>query len=296
MAYTFVNNNDASISFNEFIESLNKIIKFGKEESILDCVKYLALLANNDNFFLDFLNMELTNNILNFQSTNTYSEQSFILYDCDDYYVRMTFWPVLSNNVSVRNSQNQLFSYGLVHDHNFSLLTAGYKGDGYTTKIWEYDYDKVIGIQNEEIDITFLEETILTKGKIMYYRPSKDIHAQFPPIKEDSLAINIILKSLKQFDNRQYEFDINRSRIKKILYGSAASKFGLIQIAKYSHNLKTIDILHSLATNCGITQVRKESLEVLAAIEDYNDVWEIGLKDKDNSVIEYSKSRLLEKS
>jgi hypothetical protein len=292
MAYTYRSNTKESITLEEFIDTLNNTISFGDEESLLDCVEPLFKISNNATFFTEYLNKQLKSDILSFQKKNAYSEQSYMVYDCKDFYIRITYWPVLSNNSMVRGSQNDLFSYDLAHDHNFPLLTAGYKGDGYITKLWEYDYDKVIGYTNEEVDIKFLEEVTLAKGKALYYRPSKDIHCQYAPIVEDSLAINIILKSYKQFDYRQYEFNTNKKIIQNVLYGSTSSKFGLLQMTNLINNTETVDLLYKLSTTHEIPQVRQESLNALYNIEKTDEVWEIGLNDIEKSVQDYSELKI----
>jgi hypothetical protein len=289
MAYTYNSNTEETINLDEFIDVLKNTISFGEEESLLDCVQPLFKISNNTSFFTEYLNEQLEKDNTKFQVNNNYSEQSYMIYDCDDFYIRLTYWPTLSSNSKVRDSQEDLFSYNLAHDHNFPLLTAGYKGGGYVTKLWEYDYNEVVGYVNEKVDIKFLEEVTLSKGKALYYRPSKDIHSQYAPLKEDSLAINIILKSRKQFDYRQYQFDIEENKIKNILYGSASAKFGLLQMTKFIHNTKTIDLLHKLGTTHEIPQVRQESLKALFNIEKSKETWKIGFKDKDTSVYQYSK-------
>jgi hypothetical protein len=292
MAYTFSTNNKEDISFEDFINKISNVINFGDENSLISCSDYLLKLANNSDFFINYLNTQLSDKNNKFQKNNSYSEQSYMLYDCNDFYVRMTFWPILSNNFKVLQSEKNLFSYDLAHDHNFPLLTVGYFGDGYSTKLWEYDYDNVIGYVNEKVEINFLEEVTLNKGKALYYRPSKDIHSQFPPKKNNSLAINIILKSYKQFDHRQYEFDIENKKIKKIIYGSASSKFGLLKLATLINNSKTIDLINEMSKSHKIAQVRQECLASLYEIEKSKDVWKIGLKDKDKSVYNLCKQKL----
>lgn len=289
MAYIYQSNTKESSTLEEFIDTLNQTISFGDEESLLDCVEPLFKIANNATFFTEYINNQLALDSNNFQKKNSYSEQSYMIYDCKDFYIRITYWPILSNNKKVRDSQDDLFSYNLAHDHNFPLLTAGYKGDGYITKLWEYDYNKVIGYPNEKVDITFLEEVTLSKGKALYYRPSKDIHSQYAPIKEDSLAINIILKSNKQFDYRQYEFDTHQKIIKNVLYGSADAKYGLLQMTNLIHNDTTIDLLYKLSLTHEIPQVRIESLNALYKIEKSEEVWKIGLQDNDKSIRLYVK-------
>ncbi|SEE23066.1 hypothetical protein SAMN04487765_1836 [Tenacibaculum sp. MAR_2010_89] len=292
MAYTYKSNTTESISLEEFIDTLNRTISSGDEDSLLACVDPLFKISNNANFFTEYLNKQLASDLSDFQNANVYSEQSYMIYECKDFYIRVTYWPVLSNNNNVRDSQNELFSYDFAHDHNFPLLTAGYKGGGYITKLWEYDYEKVIGYANEKVDIRFLEEVTLAPGRALYYRPSKDIHSQFAPLKEDSLAINIIMKSNKYSDCKQYEFDMNKKVIKNVMHGSSSARFGLLELTNLVYNSTTIDLLHKLSKTHELPQVREESLKALYNIEKTNEVWKIGLQDIDKSVQLYSELRI----
>ncbi|MBL4643177.1 MAG: hypothetical protein JKY44_06255 [Flavobacteriaceae bacterium] len=292
MAHTYYSNTKDSITFNEFIDTISKVINFQDEDSLLECVNPLLKLSNNSSFFTEYLNQQLNLNMDEFQKGNSYSEQGYKLYECKDFFIRITYWPKISTDERFSQPQSDLFSYDMAHDHNFPLLTAGYKGDGYTTKLWEYEYENVIGYKNEKVDMKFLEETTLHQGKALYYRPSRDIHSQIPPKIEDSLAINIILNTHNQFEHRQYEFDTNQKKIKDIIYGSSESKFNIIKLATLFNNDETVGLLTKIASKHKIPQVRQESLISLSNIEKSNEVWKIGLKDKDSSVVELCKLNL----
>jgi len=252
--------------------------------SLLECSDVLLKFANNKSFFVDYLNKNLLGDVNNFQSNNQYSEQGYMLHHNENYFVRLTYWPVLSKNPSVFEAQNNLFSYGFAHDHNFSLLTAGYKGKGYKTNLWEYDHDKVIGYKGEAVDINFLETAYLGEKKALYYRPSKDIHCQFPPEEEDTLAINIILKTDKIL-KKQYEFDVVNKKIKNILYGSGhnIARFGFINMAKFVNNEKTIDLLEQLSMTHNDVLVRQESLLALYQLTNSQEVWKKALHTNTDS-------------
>ena len=291
MAIKFYNNSSETINLPDFINEVSQRIEFGNEDSLLQCVDLLFKLSNNKTFFVDYLN-ELIIDKKN-QSKNPYSEQSFLICDCPSFYVRMTYWPILSNNEKVRASQNDLFSYGFVHDHNFSLLTANYYGDGYITKLWEYDHNSIIGYVNEDVNIKFLEETTLSPGKALYYRPSKDIHSQYAPLEEDSLAINIILKSYKQFEHKQYAFDIENKKIKQVIKGSSASKYSMINLTSFFHNDKTIELLENLYINPNnVIEARQEALLNLYKITNDINYYKSGTRSESDKIIAFSKMKL----
>jgi hypothetical protein len=283
------------IDFKEFINSAKSKVKFDDIESLLEMKDELLYLGNNKNFFTDYLNNQLKGDIKNFQIDNNYNEQSFLIFDSENFYVRVTYWPILSNNSIIKDFQNKTFSYDMAHDHNFSLLTTGYKGQGYGTKIWQYDYNKVAGYVGEDIDMTFIGETNLSEKKAIFYEPSKDIHLQMPPTAEDSLAINIILKSYKQFEKRQYCFDIENKKIESIIYGTSESKFGILKLASIFGNELSKEILINLSKKHEIPQVRQEAIISLASLENKFENYEIGLNDRDISVRNLCKFHLEQK-
>lgn len=250
MALSFTYDSDISISFDDFITNINKKIQSpNDEEGLLKCSIDLHHLSNNSSFFIDYLNKELSTNLDSFQKGNVYTCQSFMLYRNDNFYVRVNWWPIFQESDNFYDGLVTNFSYGLVHDHNFPLLTVGYKG-AYTTKIWEYDYDSVEGIIGEKVDLFFLEETNLTKGKVMYFRPSKDIHKQLMPKDEISISINIILDS--PLIKRQYAFDEISNKISRILYLPSGDYFSFMKLVEYFYDDETIDILERMGKSSRI--------------------------------------------
>lgn len=289
MALSFYSNTDSSISFEDFINSLEERIIFSDEESLLSCTDLLFKMCNNSDFLCDFINKGLTENLETFQTGNAYSEQSVMLYDSDKFFIRATYWPKLLKNLRVRSAHSDLFSYGLIHDHNFPLLTGGYTGSGYKTKLWEYNHDDVIGYSGEKVEITFLEETALHPGKVLYYRPSKDIHCQLPPEEEDSIAINIILKTRQHLTKKQFEFDIEKGQIKRVLDGTLAHLINFIKLSTVINTEKTKDLLMNIAKNNQIPKIRLEAISSLNEIENTQSFWKMGIEDKDDVVSKFSK-------
>jgi len=121
MPILFNDTSNKSLELKEFIEIANSKIEFDNIDSLLSIKDELLMLGNNRSFFINYLNQELKDNITGFQSENSYNEQSFLLHNTDAYYIRATYWPMLSENSIIKNSQNQVFSYDYAHDHNFEL-------------------------------------------------------------------------------------------------------------------------------------------------------------------------------
>lgn len=284
MPLFFETDSKEQINIKDFISIAKDKIKFNNIDSLLEIKDELLLLANNKSFFVDYLNNQLNENFGKFQVDNNYNEQSYLIFDSENFYIRVTYWPMSTNNSIINEYHNKVFSYNLAHDHNFSLLTAGYKGLGYGTKIWQYDYSKVTGYIGENIDMNYIGETNLSEKKAIFYEPSKDIHFQMPPKNEDSLAINVILKSYEQFNKRQYDFDVDNKKIKNIIYGSAESKFGILKLASIYGDDNTIELLKNISKKHKIAQVRQEAIINLVDLDKNSNHYEIGLSDKDISV------------
>ncbi|MGX1929568.1 hypothetical protein [Flagellimonas sp. 2504JD4-2] len=293
MARTYFSETSKELDFEEFIKIISKKLDHRDEESLLDCVDPLFEVANNKTFFYQVLNENL-NNSLNGKLPNnsSYNEQSILLYDCDEFYVRMTYWPISSTNPIVKNAQDRAFSYGNVHDHNFPLLTAGYFGNGYKTKLWEYDYNNVIGYVGEKVETSFLEETHLNKGKILFYRTSQDIHCQFPPSDVDSLALNIILKTSTALFHNQYEFDEDAKYITSILTSSALSSTELLfSLIEQYHNSESLIHLEQISKTNNSSSIRRKALETLYNIKGEKEIWKLGFEDINHTNSRYSQFR-----
>src|SRR5262249_58797067 len=110
-----------------------------------------------------------------------YLSQTFQLGQAGDLYVRANIWHPRGQEPPTARVAGEMSLYGLPHDHAFSFLTVGYWGPGYRTAIYEYDRQRVVGRIGEAVDLTFLEETTLPIGKVMYYRACPDVHDPASP-------------------------------------------------------------------------------------------------------------------
>lgn len=247
MAISYIYDTLEKITLAEFIKRVNSKIKSPiDEDGLIFCSYDLHCLSNNEDFLEEYIVQELTKNLNDYQRDNMYTTQSLILYRNDNFYIRVNWWPIIDESDKYFEGLRNNFSYDFVHDHNFPLLTVGYKG-AYTTRIWEYDYNKVDGKIGEKVKMKFLEETDLTKGKVMYFRPSKDIHKQLMPKNELSISINIVLDTSKTVKKNQYSFDEETSTISGILYDKLTNYKKLSSFIENFSNEKTLTILESLS-------------------------------------------------
>lgn len=292
MAYSFENNTKKSISLEEFIEVLDKKFNPDQPETLMDCSEEFQQLSNNDTFLIDYLHNALRD-ISSFQESNSYTSQSLILYSCKNYYIRANIWQPISEKKEIRKWQTEMYEVLRVHDHNFNFLTVGYFGSGYNTEIWEYDYEKINCIVGEKVEMNFLEKTNLPKGKIMYYRASKDIHFQHPA-EEYSISLNVIPTDIRQFKKEQLFFNLNSKTIAGIAPNRGTGRHFVAKLAGIYGNTETIQNLEALSKNHELPFVRLSCFEALAKLT--NDpalIWKEASKDNNNIVSENAKTKLI---
>lgn len=285
MALSFYHDSDQTTDLDSFISSINNKIKSVYDiDGLLTCSTDLRDLSNNKEFFLDYLNKELSNDLDLFQVGNRYSSQSFILFRNEKFYVRVNWWPIIETNNKYYDSLIDNFSYNRLHDHNFPLLTVGYKG-AYSTRILEYEYENTIGYIGEKVEMNFLEQTELTEGKVMFFRPSKDIHKQLIP-KEFSISINIILDS--PLTKMQFMFNEENSTIERLLYRPFNNFGNIFKFVEEFHNDETSNLMEVM-TKSNNPFIRLESSKLLHKIGNDDSYLNKLLDDKDVRISQYAR-------
>ena len=285
MAYSYNLNTDKSISFEDFIDTVSVTIDPRDINTLIDCVEPIQRLSNNPDFLIDKVNGEL-NDFLEFQKHNVHSAQTIALHQGDNFYVRVNAWP---KSIVENEWQDKLYANLEAHDHNFDFLTVGYFGNGYTTDIWEYDNEAIIGYQGEKVEMTFLEETSLPKGKAMIYRKSKDIHTQFPA-KDYSLSINIMPFTNEVFRKEQLWFDMNQKTIRSIAASSGTGRYFILELAKYYGNNKTLNIVEEISQKHEVPYVKVRALDTLAYLTNSKEeIWKKALNSSNKMVASHAK-------
>lgn len=214
------------------------------------------------------------------------------------FYVRTVIWsPPLTKNPKSSILQNEIYSYGNPHDHNFSLLTIGYKGEGYGTKIYEYDREKMIGYVGEHVPLTYLETTELLEGKIIYFRPLKDVHLQFPP-REVSISLNLIGEHIDHKMKAQFEFDIKNQKIMTLLQGNLVHKqIQPFEIIKHIEaDAELIYLVSELALKHPVEYARSSAYKTLSIIAptEFEEILSKGFKDN-SALVKHTINEILGK-
>ncbi|MBX3561607.1 MAG: transposase [Sphingomonas sp.] len=221
----------------------------------------LKKLANNRTFLADMMIAELKRRCAGQVRDNQYSAQVVLLHTSSQRFImRANFWPALKDSV-VRHSGTDPFFYGVPHDHNFSFLTVGYLGPGYWSDYYEYEYDKVVGVPGEKVDLRFVERAKLDPGKVMLYRAHRDVHLQLPA-DEMSVSLNIVETSHAATFRDQYRFDVEHARIDGIM--TRTSLEPLLALASHYGGDEGVDLLDEFAARHPSDRIRWRALHARA--------------------------------
>jgi hypothetical protein len=279
MALSFYPADLEAIGLDEYIDAVKGAVNVQDIDTVAATAPLLKRLGNNRTFVVEHLNEQLKlwpANALPF-----YSVQSSILASDGPVSVRMNIWPTIATDPRRRKVQSNVYSYFDTHDHNFTFMTVGYFGAGYGTRIYEYDASRVIGYPGEPVDIRFLEETTLPVGKVMLYRPGRDIHMQLPP-DEFSMSLNLMVVDAHRESLRdQYYFDIERSCISGYVESNSSKRISQIEMMRFVGDDNSVDILWAVARRHPCARTRLAALETIVAIkpDEADGAWRFGAAD-----------------
>ncbi|WP_437289525.1 transposase [Sorangium sp. So ce406] len=264
MSITLATDNDDIFELAQYIEHIEDNVDLDDRASVMASAPALRALANNRSFFVRKLNEDLAS-LSSFQSFNSYTAQTMLLGTGRGFHVRANIWLPCDERPQVRAWQEQLFVYGLPHDHNFDFLTVGYHGPGYSTDLYEYDRSSVLGMPGERVELVSRGKATLEPGKVMFYRACRDVHAQLPPAAF-SISLNLMIESRKNALLDQYIFDPEQGVIRGTVQTGTSRSF-LFELPRYLGDDTTRSTLERLAAEHPSGRVRAASLETLCALE-----------------------------
>jgi len=279
MALTIETTTDDKIDLREFQEYLLANFDAADPESAIAAAEPLRALANNERFLTDHLNSELLKEDA-FQVGNDYTAQTFVLASHHNWFVRANIWTPPSNIPELVKAEKELFPYLVPHDHNFSFLTVGYWGSGYWTRLYEYDHTAVTGEVGEKVDLHYVGRTSLPRGKVMYYRASKDVHSQEHP-EEFSVSLNLMIARPEEFARDQYFFDLESETISNVSGKQNTGGVLICEVAGVIGDSTTAAALDALSVTHRSSRVRAACYSSLAKLEpsSVEQVWARALSD-----------------
>jgi hypothetical protein len=218
---------EGAINLGDLVQALNDDgFDPGDEESFAAAAPLLRRLANNREFLAELAIEELKDRCTRQSLENRYSSQVIMLHRASEkFFIRANFWPSERDSL-YKASGTSPFFYHVPHDHNFSFLTVGYLGPGYWSEYYEYDYESVVGLPGEKVDLKYIEKARLEPGKVMLYRAHRDIHDQLPA-DDLSVSINIMEASNRLPFLSQYRFDVKKCEVAGILTRTASEALAL---------------------------------------------------------------------
>jgi hypothetical protein len=290
MARTIITQNDSTVSIGEFIEYVTRQVDLRDFDSIAAAAPMLRGLANDRRLVIDRLNQQVSKL---FRSESVASAQVIFLGEGKDFFLRANIWPSLADLASGRVYQDQ-FSYDLAHDHNYSFMTVGYHGPGYTTELYEYDNDRVVGRVGEPVELQFLERVHFRTGMVMLYEASRDVHTQFPP-EDMSITLNFMISTPEVRLRDQYFFDLQRRVLMdypRELDGSR--RISVIRMAGDVGDANTIQLLNDLALSHPCRRTRLAAFEGMAKLapERAVTIWELACNDPEALVSETARAHI----
>ena len=263
MARVIPCSDEGSINLGDLVQALNdEGFDPRDEESFAAAAPLLRRLANNRDFLAELAIEELKDRCSRQSLENRYSSQVLMLHRASEkFFLRANFWPAERDNL-YKASGNSPFFYHVPHDHNFSFLTVGYLGPGYWSEYYEYDYESVVGLPGEKVDLRFVEKTRLEQGKVMLYRAHRDVHNQLPA-DAMSVSINIMEASNRLPFLSQYRFDVNKCEVAGILTRTPSE--ALLALAANHDGGNARDLVESFAADHPCDRIQFAALRELAA-------------------------------
>ena len=236
-----------------------------EEESLHHAALQLRRLGNDRSFLGDLLIEELKRDQREDSGENSYGPQVIMLKPSGkgNYFIRANIWPSEDEH-AMRASGGGAFVYSQPHDHNFNFLTLGYFGPGYWSNYYEYEYEDVVGYRGEPVALRFIERSRLEEGKIMLYRAHVDVHDQAPG-DALSISINIMHTTGAQAWLDQYGFDLEQSRISRILSNGSSEAFLRIAVGMGCENAR--DLAVNFGAGHASDRMRLAAWGALASVE-----------------------------
>lgn len=233
----------------------------GDSGSVAHAAQWLTRLAANRAFLGDMAIADLKNGCRR-DGSQGYSAQVLMLGNArPGWFMRANIWPSAQEAV-LRESGAAAFVYGLTHDHNFDFLTVGYHGPGYRSDHYEVDPVSIIGRVGEQVRLRFVETSVLEPGQVKHYRARRDVHCQYAP-DSLSVSINLMHSAALQRCTDQFEYDVDRSCIRRVLTQCTADSLADLAMVLDPGNGR--DLLQHIAAHHPQQRLRWSAIRALAA-------------------------------
>lgn len=267
MSYIQTFSTDESMELDEFMEFADSKIDMRDKDSLFSLGEQLSMLGNNRTFLSRFL-CEYIKQCFGPTPPSTLVSQSVVLARGRDCYIRANFWPTAEE---MTPSEAALFAYFQPHDHNFDLLSYAYSGSGYTTELYEYDYDEVMGYIGEEVRLVPKGSYTHKCGDVILYERNRDVHSQLPPLRP-SITLNLLPTHTTGGLYDQYFFDIDaadptRARLATYAQSNIEGRRRVFEMVQNFSDPNVIDVLSQFAISYPCRRTRYHALQALSVVD-----------------------------
>ena len=274
---------DRSIELADLVARIERDLDPRSDETLLALAPDLAALAANQSFLGDHIARGLASPE-SFQRGVAYTGRSFVLASGPKYLVRANLWDPLDGDPWGAGEpaalRSQIGMYGLLHDHDFSFITAGYFGPGYETDLYECDPERIEGYVGEEVALRPLGRRTLTPGSLLYFERRRHVHAQGTPTAP-SVSLNVFALDPTTPFVSQYYFDDVSHRIVAMTSDPYNGRLLLCDLAASLGVARACAPLAALARRHPSPGLRAGATRALAALsgDDGPAVWRGALND-----------------
>lgn len=263
MALTLAPQVSGSIGLDEFVETVERELQTDDVDALCALASPFARLLNNRRVITDVVDAELRA-WRDLDLGSEYLSHTLVMIRRPRFLVRANIWGPPDAGRPAPRPEDPGYGYLIPHDHNFAFMTGGYYGPGYTTFLYEYDYDAIPGEVLDPVELRPLETTTLPQGKIMVYRPSQDVHYQELP-REYSISLNLIVPG-RYTERAQYLFDLESRTVSARIDGRGDYGISLCDLASHVGDDETAQLLADVAERADRPRIRAAAARSLDAL------------------------------
>ncbi len=228
------------------------------EAYISEVAVYLKQLANNRDLLWDHLGAPTFDN----WESSFVGPMSFHLGQSERVALRMNVWVPSKKKGGFASWEDELYAYGLAHNHDFTLLTVGYHGPGYETDLYDFDDERAELPAGEPVALKNHRRLTLAEGAVWQYEQYRDVHVQREPAAL-SMSLNVFFQGEAR-PRDQLWFDIENACVAKpVPFAAVGRLVSMIEMVRFVANDDTIAVLKSTEQSDPFQRVRKAAGKVL---------------------------------
>jgi hypothetical protein len=280
-------------SIAELLDFCNARVSYTDEASILAASDLLAGLVHDRMLLINAINSKFFRILEAADGDLGLSTQSILMHADAKFKIRANIWKPPAVRGGSTDHDDKIYSYQYAHNHNFQLLTVGYLGSGYATQFYECDPANISGYIGEKVDLRFLEETSLPRGRVILMRSGIDVHTQLPP-QEFSVSLNLLVAEPGGAVSEQYNFDLEKSVIAGIIAAPMSSIISVLTFAAMVGSSNNVEPALRIAESNSNWRVRLAAYECSSFLAEGESegIWNKALRDTHARIRELASAHL----